>query len=57
MHVGTVRQFGHGAGVYSAHPAFVLGLWTMAYAVVVIAAMLPAERAARLNLLTALHYE
>jgi putative ABC transport system permease protein len=56
MHVGTVRQFGHGAA-YSGHPGFVIGLWAMAYAIVVIAALLPAERAARLELLTALHYE
>jgi putative ABC transport system permease protein len=56
MHIGTVREFGH-AAAYAAHPAFVFGLLAMAYGVVVAAAMLPAERAARLNLLTALHYE
>ncbi|HWA97729.1 MAG TPA: FtsX-like permease family protein, partial [Pirellulales bacterium] len=56
MHVGTMRETGH-LIAYSAHPMFVLGLLAIAYLVVIAAATLPARRAARLELLTALHYE
>jgi putative ABC transport system permease protein len=56
MHVGTVHETSHLMN-FAAHPALVLALLAIGYTIVLIAATMPAQRAARLNLLTALHYE
>ena len=56
INLATMTAVGHPVA-FGLHPTLVLGSFLAAFAIVLIAALVPAQRAARLNLLTALQYE
>lgn len=56
INLSSIPLFGH-AAAYAMHPSLVLGCFGAGMAIILLAAWLPAERAARLNLLIALQYE
>ncbi len=56
MNLGSAELLGH-APTFALHPSFMLGCIGVGLLVILAAAWLPAERAARLNLLIALQYE
>ena len=56
INLATMAAVGHPVA-FGFHPMLVLGSLLAAFAIVLIAALVPAQRAARLNLLTALQYE
>jgi putative ABC transport system permease protein len=56
INLATMAAVGHPVA-FGLHPTLVLGSLLAAFAIVLIAALVPAQRAARLNLLTALQYE
>jgi putative ABC transport system permease protein len=56
MNLSSLPLLGH-APTFALHPSLILSCFGIGLAVIVAAAWLPAERAARLNLLIALQYE
>ncbi|MBS0207589.1 MAG: ABC transporter permease [Planctomycetes bacterium] len=56
MHLGATSEFGH-TMAFSPQPGLMAILLAAAALTVVISSLFPAERAARLNLLTAIHWE
>jgi putative ABC transport system permease protein len=56
INLSSIPLFGH-AAVFAMHPSLVLSCFAVGMAIILIAAWIPAERAARLNLMIALQYE
>jgi len=56
MNLSSLPLLGH-APTFALHPSLLAACFAVGLAVIVAAAWLPAERAARLNLLIALQYE
>jgi putative ABC transport system permease protein len=56
INLSSIPLFGH-AAAYAMHPSLVLACFGTGMAIILLAAWIPAERAARLNLLIALQYE
>ena len=56
MNLSTLPVIGHPVA-FKLHPLLLLGGFLAAMAIVLAAAWIPAERAARLELANALHYE
>jgi putative ABC transport system permease protein len=56
INLSSIPLFGHAAD-FAMHPVLVLACFAVGMAIILIAAWIPAERAARLNLMIALQYE
>ncbi len=56
INLSSIPLFGHAAD-FAMHPSLVLACFTVGMAIILLAAWIPAERAARLNLMIALQYE
>jgi putative ABC transport system permease protein len=56
INLSSIPLFGHAAG-FAVHPWLVLTCFGVGMAIILLAALIPAERAARLNLMIALQYE
>jgi putative ABC transport system permease protein len=56
INLSSIPLFGH-APAFVIHPSLMLGCFTAGMAIILLAAWIPAERAARLNLMIALQYE
>jgi len=56
INLSSIPLFGHAAD-YVLHPSLVLACFATGMAIILLAAWIPAERAARLNLMIALQYE